>query len=285
MKRFVAFAIVGSFPLIASAGPPVSVHPPASLNQPLSAAVQAAGANLPPAPVMSSQPTNWGGSPCPSPAVPCGEPACGGTKPYFNVLAPRGGTAVRGSCLDRLKEWATYNPEPCKLGRTPTPYQAPLRTYFTCRPTDGSPGVGCGGAGGGTAGCATGRGGCGTVALPVTPLTTNACDAPTCRPRVRYQPLSCRAEVPTGTPRPRLLDRLFGLFGPKCDAGYGDDWCAPAPTPYPAGLLPATPIGPAMPPPSASVLPMTTAPLYTPPAGKVNGKTVQLTPLQPFTNP
>lgn len=282
MKRFVALALVGSFPLIASAGPPVSVHPPAqptSMNQPLSAAVQAAGANLPPAPALTSQPTNWGGTPCPT--APACEPACGQPKPYFNALAPRG-TMFSGTCLERLKEWATYNPAPCNLGRTPTPYQAPLRAYFTCRPTDGSPGVGCG-TGCGTNGCKPVRGGVGALNLPVSPLRANSCDAPTERPRVRYTPLTCRSEVPTGTARPRLLDRLFGLFGPACGTA-GDDWCAPAgpvPYPYPAGeLLPANPAGPAMPPPAPPVTPPTT-----PPAGKGGGQTIQLSPRQAFTNP
>lgn len=278
MKRFVALALVGSFPLVALAGPPVSVHPPTSMNQPLSTAVQAAGANLPPTPVMTSQPTNWGGAPCPT-GVQCAGAECGQTKPYFNALAPRG-TLFRGTCLDRLKEWATYNPAPCNLGRTPTPYKAPLRTYFTCRPADGSPGVGCG-TGCGTAGCNTGRGGCGTVNLPVTRLRADGCDTPACRPTVRYTPLSCRSEVPTGAARPRLLDRIFGLFGPKCDPA-GDEWCAPAPVPYPypaAELLPAPPAA-SMPPPVTS-----TPPLYTPPAGKAGGQTVQLTPRQAFTNP
>lgn len=285
MKRFVALALVGSFPLVASAGNPVSVNPPAqpsSMNQPLSAAVQAAGATLPPAPVMTSQPTNWGGGGCPSAGVPCGDPsACSQTRPYFNPLAPRGDCGGRGTCLDRLKEWVTYHPEPCNLGLHPTPYMAPLRTYFTCRPGDGSPGVGCGaGCGAGcAAGRGAGRGGCGAVEMPVKRLSADGCDAPACRPRVRYTPQS-----DCGGTRPRLLDRLFGWFSPKGEPTGGDNWCAPVPYPYPAAeLLPANP-APPMPPPTTSTLPTTTVPANTP-TGRPAGKSIQLSPQQPFTNP
>jgi hypothetical protein len=97
---------------------------------------------------------------------------------------------------------------------------------------------------------------------------------------VRYTPLTSRSEVPTGASRPRLLDRLFGLFNSPCDPACGDGGCAPVPYPYPAAELhPAAPTGPAMPPPAPPVAPTT------PPVGKGGGLSAHLSPRQAFTNP
>jgi hypothetical protein len=326
VKRFAAFALVGSFPLFASAAPPaVSVYPPApttwqqapapaapnSLNQPLSAAVQSAAATLPPAPVMSSTPS-WG-SPAVYPSAPvaaggpCGDAAaCNPVRPYFNALAPRGGCdTARGTCFDRFKEWLCFRSSPGGHGCSPVPAQAPLRSYFRTAP-------GCGTGACGTAGATAcsprvGRGDW-AVDMPVQKLDAG-CDTGTCRPRVRFTPLTTRSEVPvTGCDsrpaRPRLFDRLFGFFTPRWAGMCGDGACAPSecvPTAPPFAAPPATaapvpytplPMTPpqAMPvPPTAAPavppVPMSTTPVVAPPGGKANGKTIQLSPQQPFTNP
>jgi hypothetical protein len=304
VKRFAALALAGSIQLTALAGNPVSVYPPApakpasSMSQPLSAAVQSAAVALPaaPAPTMTSTPS-WGtptvlpgtpGGTLPASGIPCGDPAAGQVvKPYFNPLALRTGCdAVRGSCLDRLKDWFNYRPTPGSFPCSPTPYRAPMRAYFPCKPTCGS------------GGCGTGGGNCGTVAMPVRKLEAG-CDTPaTCRPRVMYQPLTARSEVPAvgcdARPvRPQLFDRLLGLFTPKCAAACAEatcpsnDWtpaAAPAATvwntPNPSGVVPT-------PTPGTLVPPMSTTPVYgpTPTGTKLNAKPIQLSPAQPFTNP
>ncbi len=325
MKRFATLTLVGSIQLTALAGNPVSVYPPAppkpanSMSQPLSAAVQSAAVSLPaaPAPTMTSMP-NWGtpavlpGTLVAAPTasgIPCSDPAtCQVVKPYFNPLALRPGCdVVRGSCLDRLKDWFCYRSSPGGFVRTPTPYRAPLRTYFPCTPTCGS--GGCGPAGCATGGCAAGGGNCGTVTLAVQKLEAG-CDTPACRPRVMYQPLTARSEVPAigcdARPvRPRLFERLLGVFAPKCGATCAEactpDGCQPL-APLPAavwtspnpGTTPTTtwnqqtspPVVPnAM--PGTLVPPMSTTPIYgpTPTGTKMNGKPIQLSPAQPFTNP
>lgn len=307
MKRFVALALVGSFPLVAVAGPPVSVHPasptqPSSLNQPLSAAVQSAATTLPPAPTMTSTP-NWGTpavypgttvSNC-APAAPCADASnCQPVRPYFNLLAPRGNgcDTARGSCLDKFKDWLCYRPTAGGFPCTPTPYRAPLRAYFRCT----EPGCGAGACA--TGGCANGHGApagganCNTLNVPVNRLSAE-CDTGNCRPRVRYLPLTARAEVPVvgcdARPcRPRLLDRVMGLFTPKWGGTCGGATCTPAcetmpPSPNWAPLPASAPATP----PTASPTPMplpTGTPTYTPPV-KSGGQTIQLTPQQPFTRP
>ncbi len=303
MNRFAALALAGLIPLTAVAGNPVSVYPPAppkpanSMSQPLSAAVQSAAATLPaPAPVMTSTPS-WGapavlpgtlvGSPCATAAAPCGEPAtCTTVKPYFNVLAPRGGCdVVRGSCLDRLKDWFNFRSSPGGFGFTPTPYHAPLRAYFPCPPT-----AGCA-----TGGCVTAGGSCGTVTLPVQRLSAG-CDTPACRPRVMYQPLSTRSEVPVlgcdARPmRPRLFERLFGFFGPKWGGMCGDGACTPdtyTPPLTATATVWSSPSSPAVVPnamPGTFVPPLSTTPIYGPVSKPGNGRPIQLSPAQPFTNP
>lgn len=322
MKRFAALALAGSIQLTALAGNPVSVHPPTppkpanSLSQPLSAAVQSAAATLPAAPVMSSTPS-WGtptvlpGTLVATPTaggLPCGDPAtCQVVKPYFNVLATRPGCdVVRGSCLDRLKEWFNYRPTPGGFPCGPAAYNAPLRTYFPCKPS-----ASCGSGGCGPAGCATGGGSCGAVTLPVQRLEAG-CETPACRPRVMYQPLTARSEVPAigcdARPvRPRLFDRLLGLFRPKRGGLWSDDACLPdgcattlPPPPAPVWLNPTHATAPTMtwnqptPPapvssatPGTLVPPLSTTPIYGPVSNgtRQNGKPIQVSPAQPFTNP
>lgn len=311
MKRL-ALALLGSFPLVALAGNPVSVHPPAakpagSMSQSLSSVVQSAATTLPPAPVMTSSPS-WG-----SPAVlpgsvvgstgscaPCDVGGtCGSVRPYFNPLAlrPGCGDVIRVSCLDRIKDWFCYRPTPGGFGGGPVPYQAPLRTYFPCPPS-----VGCDAGGCASGACGVGRsaGGCGTVQLPVRKLEAG-CDTAVCRPRVRYLPLTCRAEVPVvgcdaRPARPRLFDRLFGFFSPRWGAMCGDptcgtDACGSAPTYSPmtvtTPMAPVTPITPPAVPstmPGTLIPPMSTTPIYGP-TGRMSGKPVSVSPVVPFTNP
>lgn len=322
MKRFAALALFGSFPLVALAGP-VSVHPPkpaappTSLNQPLSAAVQTAASNLPaPAPVMTSNPS-WGspavfpgtlvpasggtascGPTVPCATAPCGDPAtCQPVRPYLNLLAPRAGCdTARGSCLDKLKDWISYRSSPGGLACSPVPYRAPMRAYFPCPATDGCAGGACaGGTSAGRCGPAIGGTNCGTVTMPVSRLSATDCPAPACRPRVQYVPLLNRSECPTvgcdARPvRPRLFDRLLGLFTPTWGANCNDNSCAPADCSTPAVGQPMQPppttVNPPMVPPAPMPMPpMSTKPVYTPQSGNASGKTIQLTPRQPFTNP
>lgn len=313
MKRFAALALAGSIQLTALAGNPVSVHPPAapkpanSMSQPLSAAVQSAAATLPaPAAVMTSTPS-WGapavlpgtlvGAGC-APAGSCGDPtACPTVTPYFNVLAPRGGCdVVRGSCLDRLKDWFNYRSSPGGFGFTPTPHRATMRAYFPCTPTGSC----------GTAGCATGGGSCGPVTMPVQRLDATGCDTPACRPRVMYQPLSTRSEVPFAgcnplPVRPRLVERMLGFFTPKWGGMCGDGTCTPGTYAPPLTTTWSSPGATTAPtttwttPGSPSVVPnampgtfvpsMSTTPMSGPVGKPGNGKPVQLSPAQPFTNP
>lgn len=313
MKRFAALALVGSFQMVAVAGPPVSVHPasptpPSSLNQPLSAAVQSAAATLPPpAPTMTGTPS-WG-----TPAVypgtlvnncppaPCADaPTSQPVRPYLNLLAPRGSgcDTARGTCLDKFKDWLCYRPTPGGFPCAPTPYRAPLRAYFRCT----EPGCGTGACA--TGGCANGHAApargdwSNTMSVPVNRLSAG-CETPTARPRVRYVPLTARAEVPAvgcdAHPcRPRLLERVMGFFTPKWGGMCGDATCTPASdtTPAPPGWSTSLPPAPAVAPAPASAptlapapMPMPTGtPTFTPPL-KSGGKVIQLSPQQPFTNP
>lgn len=270
-----------------------------------------------------------GTAPC---AAPCGDSATTQpVRPYLNLLAPRGGCDdARGSCLDKLKDWLCYRSSPGGPPCTPVPYRAPTRAYFPCRPTDGCISGGCGAGGpcaGGVGGnCATGNcgtgiaatgrlrsligggmpggGNCGTTPIPVSRLSASDCSAPTCRPRVLFIPLN-RAECPTtgcdSRPvRPRLFDRLLGLFncGPRCGTGCdgttGDGvWCSPndwkgqavsPPAGQPMQPMQLVPLGTVNPPMTPPAPPTGTKPISAPQSGW-NGKTAQLPSQQPFTNP
>jgi len=125
--------------------------------------------------------------------------------------------------------------------------------------------------------------------VPVSRLAASDCPAPACRPRVLFIPLT-RSECPTvgwdARPvRPRLLDRLLGLFNarrcggatPVCD----DVWCSPndwklQPMTAP---VPAT-ANPPMTPPTPSNI----KPISTPQSGWIS-KPAQPASQQPFTNP
>lgn len=284
MKRFLALGL-GSLAVSATvAGEPVSVHPPgtgSSLNQSLPAVIQSALPNSP-APVMTSAPS-WGGSAHPATTVavtptsvvncqpPASPAACGPTcvaapqtRPHFNLLGtPWGGSAAgcSGGVRERVKEWMHYQPGPGDSPRlTPTPYRPAARAYFPYRPGDcGTERCGTGGGGGGPAArpgflARVGLSSTPTCAanLPYTPLSTGTdCNAPACRPRVLYVPLSARAETTvacgvTGSRagRPTLLQRMLGFFSwgggdpatcPTCGAN------ANCPPPPPSPVHYATP--------------------------------------------
>jgi hypothetical protein len=228
----------------------VSVHPSGSpsLSQSLPSAILSALPNNP-APVMTSAPS-WGASAAPTtPVVPApsvtanylqqATAACApdsGTgspvRPHYNVFAPKwggnpvgcGSVGCGGSLRDRLKEWLHYQPEPGDAPRmAPTTYRANNRAYFPYRTGDCGTEA-CASGGGALAGAVVRPDSAGQAcdaSIPVTPLQPGSSDCAPQLPRVRYMPLSPRAEMaPSCTPngavvrdRPSLLKRLLGLFG------------------------------------------------------------------------
>ena len=319
MKRILALGLGLGLAATALAGFPVSVNPPApapsnnSLNQPLPVAVQAVQATLPaaPAPMLSSTPS-W---PTSSAATPCqggctvNLNACSDqsgvsmTRPHFNLLSPAQSLGLgcrRSGCLDRLRDWLTFQQTPGCVRVTAAPYFVPLRTYFPGTASCGE--YGCNTGSCGTNSCGTN----GTIGIPVRQLTP---DCESCRPKVKFLPLTPRSAVGLNCDggnwgRPGLLKRLLGHFGfggrmqaRGCAAEKG---CADLPacaTPPTGAIRYANPLCSVSSAPYMSMAGMGTTPTAPPstsvpvpvPAVKAtpvstNGPRVQ-NANQPFTNP
>lgn len=340
MKRFATLGLLLASAAAGSAGNPVSVNPPAApasgsgLSQSLPSAIQSAVPNAP-APALVSQPS-WGAEPLFSsqaipttgptyltnPTVGCAPCETPAVRPHFNLLAfparlsaptACGGCGVRGSCLDRLKAWLSFQPTPSGVPvLEPIPYRVPLRAYFPCTPDGGAGAGGCA-AGGGCGpkvrpnvlarlGLFQGKGAC-EATIPTRPLPpAPACDADG-RTRVVYVPLTADGCADGKACSPTLWNRLTGkLTGGSCAAGGG---CAtgncPPPPPSPVRFAaPCTlPYYGSTPPPVhqqqgvptvVPAQPVTTngkaVPTQMPPASGSGTKT-SAAPVatQPFTNP
>lgn len=88
-------------------------------------------------------------------------------------------------CLQRIFDWVTYRPCPRVLPvLTPTPYQAPLRTYFPCKPDA----------------CGAGAPGCATHCRP------------NLLPRLHGAPAACGS---CPAPRVSLVSRFLRFFDPR----------------------------------------------------------------------
>ncbi|MFO0847360.1 MAG: hypothetical protein U0871_02210 [Gemmataceae bacterium] len=214
MLRNVLCGLGVAWAATASAQTPVSVHPtaapamlpgtvvPAQANQP-PVAMPAPAAKLPAAKSPADMSRPLGEilqSPLPTaPTVPpptaAATPAPTSAAGCATCATPAAGDCATGgggrNVLGRLKEWLCYKPAPRVLPVfTPTPYTAPARAYFTCRP----PAMGCGQA----VGCGqTGAGGSVAPARKTVKAAESTCTSGRC-----------------GTPF--LRGHSFGLFG-GCD--------------------------------------------------------------------
>ncbi len=178
MKRLIALSAGLAWAAAAAAEPPaypITVPPYAQgkpvsgvrqvsvtdVTQPLPAAVSSV------APVGPLAPTVPPPGPGVMPYPQAGYPAVPGPGCYpQGSCCPQGGGCERDerSCLRRFRDWLCFQPGPRVLPvLTPTPYQAPLRAYFPCRPGDClaaggcNPTAGCGAAGCAGPGCEGGR--------------------------------------------------------------------------------------------------------------------------------
>ena len=146
-------------------------------------------------------------------------PACG--TPLFSTVA-RDGAGKSRPCLERTLNWLTWHPGPSILPvLTPTPYQAPLRAYFTCTPLK-NPGypAACSAAkpDGGAApasGCADGS----CKARPASAFgvaTRPALAAPVPSQLALVIPLPPASAGPSECGGRGAVDRLLGLFAGGC---------------------------------------------------------------------
>lgn len=196
MKRLIAIGVGLVWGGAALAADPVRTSPRAApaatfrtvgatdVTQPLPAAVSTA---LPPP--GAGYPTPYG------PAACAGEGCPGGNCP----------TDGR-TCLEKLTDWLCFRPGPRVLPLcTPVPYQAPLRHYFPCHPSQCLVVGGCHPA----QGC--GAGGCNH---PVrTGLLVPATAGYGHIPQVAAIPVGTAQGQPTvRVARPALRDRVMGLF-------------------------------------------------------------------------
>lgn len=224
-------------------------------------------------------------------AKPCG-PSCGAA---LFPTAARDGSGKPRTCADRVLNWLTWNPGPGVLPvLTPTPYQAPLRAYFSCTPlkNPGYPATSCGGSPGvGTVSDAAGRvgsdGACpsascgspipkglGLFAKPSTGTPTTGAQSYGCAPVAIPLPAACvGASQSCGAARPACtsgcglgaMDRLMNLFAPGC---RGDAATATTIATYPTAQAVAPQANPVA--QVAATAPATVVPVimgYAPPAG------------------
>lgn len=161
---------------VAFAQNPLSVYPSAQ-GQPMPPPLGASSVNQPLPQVVAN-----------------GVPAGAGCASCTHAAACPQHRRARGSCLHRIYDWVTFQPCPRVLPLlTPTPYQAPLRTYFPCKPEHGRVG---------STACAT------------------QC-RPTLLPRLHGAPAAC-ASCPS--PRVSMVSRFLRFFDPRPHPYNSSTW-------------------------------------------------------------
>ena len=131
MSRLIAFGLGLAWAGVAVAQPAASLSLPMPLQVPVTPVPSAPAAWGSPTPTVP--PVGHQASACPPAGCGFGEAACG--TPLFPGVGPKPGDRT---CLNRFLDFVCYRPGPAALPLfTPTPFHAPLRTYFPCKPEAG----------------------------------------------------------------------------------------------------------------------------------------------------